>query len=281
MKANHVLLLLLLPFLAHAQAQVKDGLYVWPSFDKLRNNSAATMLSGSTFDLDYLNISAQLLLPGKTNKVQAPGSEEQLLFVKNGILTITLRDSTYSLVKGSMAMMMPNENYVLQNLGTTTVEMQVMKYKSKLPVDRPRGQSSGGSFVKDWNKLTFQAHERGGVRSYFERPTANTKRFEMHVTTLKENFNSHDPHQHRAEEIILVLEGKVEMLIGEKLYQANAGDVFAEEIILVLEGKVEMLIGEKLYQANAGDVLFANSQVFHGLKNSGTGTCSYFAFQWE
>lgn len=85
-----------------------------------------------------------------------------------------------------------------------------------------------------------------------EEHLALTKRFEMHVTSLKENFKSHDPHQQRA-----------------------------EEIILVLEGNVEMLIGETYYPARAGDVLFAPTNVFHGLKNTGSGSCNYFAFQWE
>ena len=115
-----------------------------------------------------------------------------------------------------------------------------------------RGKTAGGSFVKDWSKITFKPHERGGVRSYFDRPTALTKRFEMHVTSLKEGFPSHPPHTHRAEEFILVLEGSVEMMIGE---QSNKG--------------------------KAGDILFAPSNVPHGLKNDGTGMCSYFAFQWE
>ncbi len=245
-------LFLMLPLLVHEQESVKDGVYRWPSFHSHQKNATITMLTGTAYDLAFLEVSAQLLSPGKKSKVQVPGSEEHLLFVKDGNLTIALKDSIFSLGKGSIAMIMPDEKYLLQNNASTTCELQVMKYKSKLPVDLTRGQSSGGSFVKDWNKLIFRPHERGGVRSYFDRPTANTKKFEMHVTTLKENVASHDPHQHRA-----------------------------EEIILVLEGKVEMLIGEKTYTANAGDVLFASTNVFHGLKNIGNGTCSYFAFQWE
>ena len=127
-----------------------------------------------------------------------------------------------------------------------------MKYQSKLPVNANRGSSSGGSFVKDFNKLTFRPHERGGVRPCFDRPTAMTRRFEMHITTLKEGFNSHDPHTHRD-----------------------------EEIILVLEGNIEIMVGENFYKAAAGDFIFVPTQILHGLKNDGKGPCSYFAYQWE
>jgi (S)-ureidoglycine aminohydrolase len=253
MNSNYILLLFLLPLCVQAQDLIKDGVYRWPSInDPGKKNTSMIMLSGSAHDLSSIDVSAQLLAPEKKGQIQVPNAEEHLLLVKSGTLTVSLNDTTYALDKGSIAMIMPGEKYFLQNNGVTSCEFHLMKYKSKLPADPGRGQSSGGSFVKDWNKLTFRPHERGGVRSYFDRPTANTKRFEMHVTTLKENFKSHDPHQHAA-----------------------------EEIILVLEGNVEMLIGEKSYQASTGDILFASTNVFHVLKNIGNGSCSYFAFQWE
>jgi (S)-ureidoglycine aminohydrolase len=253
MKPKCILFLLFLPISILAQEHlISAGVYTWPSFNGGKKNITIQMLSGSAHDLAYIDVSAHLLRTGKKYPFQVESTEEHLLLIKSGTITITLKDSTFSLGKGSVAMMMPSEKYFLQNNGTTPCEFHVMKYKSRLPVDVARGQSSGGSFVKDWNKLTFREHERGGVRSYFDRPTANTKRFEMHVTTLKENFKSHDPHQHGA-----------------------------EEIILVLKGQVEMLIGEKSYHAATGDVLFAPTNVFHGLKNTGNGEASYFAFQWE
>jgi (S)-ureidoglycine aminohydrolase len=253
MNPTYLLLLLLLPFNPSIQEQtISAGVYQWPSMSESKDKSVTTvMLSGNAYDLSHLEVIAQQLAPGKKSRVKVD-TEEQLLLIKAGTLTITLNDSIFSLGKGSIAMMMPGEKYSLQNNGPAGCQFHVMKYKSKLPVDLARGQSSGGSFIKDGNKLTFRPHERGGVRSYFDRPTAMTKRFEMHVTTLKGNFKSHDPHQHRA-----------------------------EEIILVLEGSVEMLIGENSYKAGAGDVLFAPTNVFHGLKNSGDVPCSYFAFQWE
>jgi (S)-ureidoglycine aminohydrolase len=253
MRLNYFLLLLLLPLFIQAQQHVVSaGVYPWPHFNEGKKNITTRMLAGSAHNLAYLDVSAHQLRPGKKYTFQVESTEEHLLLIKSGGIAITLKDSTFLLGKGSVAMMMPSEKYFLQNNGTTPCEFHMMKYKSKLPVDVARGQSSGGSFIKDWNKLTFRPHERGGVRPYFDRPTANTRRFEMHVTTLKETFKSHDPHQHAA-----------------------------EEIILVLEGQVEMLIGEKSYQAAAGDVLFAPTNVFHGLKNTGKGEASYFAFQWE
>lgn len=237
--------------LAFAQNPVKPGVYPWPTASS-EKNSAQVVLSGTATDLNFFEVTANVLARGKQQKTNVPATHEHLLLINSESITVMLNDSTYTLVKGSVALVMPGEKYSIKNNGSNPVNYHVMKYRSRLPIDLGRGKTSGGSFVKDWNKLTFKPHERGGVRPYFDRPTAMAKRFEMHTTTLNEGNISHPPHTHAA-----------------------------EEIILVLEGEVEMLIGETWHKAKQGDVLFAPSKMPHGLKNIGKGQCSYFAFQWE
>jgi (S)-ureidoglycine aminohydrolase len=106
--------------------------------------------------------------------------------------------------------------------------------------------------MKDWNKIEFKPHDKGGVRNYFETSTAMCKRLEMHVTTLNAGLKSHDPHTHVAEEIILMMDGKTEMQIDKNLYKGKEGSIF-----------------------------FVNSGELHGIKNEGITPCTYFAFQFE
>jgi (S)-ureidoglycine aminohydrolase len=220
---------------------VSPGSYHWPANDVTNKNSSTVMLSGSATDLSYLDVSANVLATGKKKKIQLPTTEEHLVLVKSGVLTITLNDSTFNLGKGSIALIMPGEKYSVNNMGVVPCEFHTMKYQSKAPVDLARGKSSGGSFVRDWDQLTFKPHDRGGVRPYFTKGTA-----------LNQGNISHPPHTHRP-----------------------------EEIILVLEGKVDILIGDKRYKGNIGDVLFLPSNLPHGLINDGKGQCTYFAYQWE
>ena len=250
-----ILLSMMLLSFGFATAQkpiVKPGSYAWPTTDATNKNSSSVMLSGGATDLSNLEVTANVLATGKKKKVQLPTTEEHLVLVKSGVLTITLNDSTFNLGKGSIALIMPGEKYSINNTGTVPCEFHVMKYQSKAPVDLARGKSSGGSFVRDWNKLTFKPHDRGGVRPYFTKGTAMSKRFEMHVTTLNEGKISHPPHTHRP-----------------------------EEIILVLEGNVDILIGDNRYKGQSGVVLFLPSNLPHGLINDGMGQCTYFAYQWE
>ncbi len=244
-------ILFVFPLLAFAQNPVKPGVYPWPTAS-LEKNSKQVVFTGTATDLSFFEVTANVLAPGKQQKTKVPYSEEHLLLVNSETVSVTFSDSTHVLVKGSVAMIMPGEKYSVKNNGSNPANYHIMKYRSRLPIDMSRGKTSGGSFAKDWNKLTFKPHERGGVRPYFDRATAMAKRFEMHTTTLNEGNISHPPHTHAA-----------------------------EEIILVLEGEVEMLIGETWHKAKQGDVLFAPSKIPHGLKNIGKGQCSYFAFQWE
>jgi (S)-ureidoglycine aminohydrolase len=74
----------------------------------------------------------------------------------------------------------------------------------------------------------------------------------MHTTALNAGLDSHAPHTHKEEEIILILRGNVQM---------NIGGIF--------------------YKAGQGDVVFLSSGVSHNLTNTGNEQCEYFAFQWR
>ena len=163
-----------------------------------------------------------------------------------------MKDSSWSIGAGSIALLMPGEKYSMQNTGKDSCTYYSMKYRSTLPADEARGKAAGGSVVKDWNKVAFKPHDRGGVRNYFVRPTVMLKRFDIHVTTLKEGIKSHEPHTHKAEEIVLVIDNKTEMQVGDKYYAGGNGNIY-----------------------------YLGSNVPHALRNNGTGTCTYFAIQFE
>jgi len=212
-----------------------SGMYSWkePTKQIHKNILSETLFEGKVYDMEWLQMSANSLLASKKkNKQQVSGNEEHLLIIKSGMLAIHLKDSGWSIGPGSVAIL--------------------MKYRSKLPIDIARGKVAGGSLVKDWSKIEFKPHDKGGIRNFFERPTAMCKRLEMHVTTLKQGIKSHDPHTHRAEEIILVIDNKTEMQIADRFYKGNTGSIY-----------------------------YLGSNVPHAIQNDATGTCTYFAFQFE
>jgi (S)-ureidoglycine aminohydrolase len=233
---------------------VQSGVYRWNELkaEQMETRERRQVLDGSTTDLDRLEIHASTLEPGKSpHTSHTHADEEELIIIKEGKLKITIKDKTEILGPGGIALAIPGEEHGFENGGDVPVTYYVIKYRSKAPINISRGKDAGGSFMMDWAAVAVLEHEKGSRRNFFDRATTMTPRFEMHVTTLKESLKSHEPHTHRAEEIILVISGDVSMQIGE----GHEG-------------------------AEVGDLIFLGSEVPHALTNTGKGPCSYFAFQW-
>ncbi len=234
---------------------VKSGIYRWNDLkvEKKASKESRAILQGSTRDLSHLEINAITLAPGKNpHPSHTLEAEEALMIVKDGQLKVTINDKSSVLGPGSIALIMPGDNHRFENAGNSPASYYIMNYRSKSPINNERGKEAGGSIMIDWNDLAFHTHDKGGVRRYFDRATAMCKNFEMHVTTLNAGIKSHEPHTHRAAEIILMMHGNTEEQIGNKFYQGTEGDLY-----------------------------FLASEIPHAIQNTGNGQCMYFAFQWE
>ncbi|MDB5240327.1 MAG: cupin, partial [Spirosoma sp.] len=178
--------------------------------------------------------------------------EEALLIIKTGQLTLTIGNKTKTLGPGSIVFIMPGDNYRLENKTSDPLTYYSMRLTSNQMPDLDLYALVGGSFWVDWNEVPYTPHDKGGIRRMFDTGTVMTKRFEMHVTTLNAGLWSHPPHQHRAAEILIMVDNTAE----------------------------EQIEGE-MHSANVGDVIFLESNVSHAIKNTSQATCTYFAFQFE
>lgn len=254
MKIIPGLFVFFLPVVCFSQLPViasKKYSWVTPTSEPRKNLKTSVIFEGAAHDMEYLQMSANAVVSNDRITMSVPANEEHLLLMKDGILKIGIKDRNWSVGSGSIALLMPGENFTLQKGGGNSCSFYVMKYRSKSPLNKT-ASASEVSFVKDWNEIQFKPHDRGGIRNYFEKTTPMSKRFEMHVTTLNEGLKSHEPHTHRAEEIVLIIDNKTEMQIGNQFYKGSTGDIY-----------------------------YLGSNVPHAIQNIGTGTCTYFAFQFE
>ncbi|MCX6217003.1 cupin domain-containing protein [Spirosoma sp.] len=228
--------------------------YVWAQAPVTRKTASdqRAILEGTSTDFSHIEIHATTLQPHQTPHPAHKHDEEELIIIKEGKLTVTIAGKTKTLGAGSIALMMPGDEHGFDNRSDAPAAYYVMRYAAKEPADAERGKKAGGSFWIDWNDVAFQAHDKGGIRRMFDRATAMSKRFEMHVTTLNQGLWSHPPHTHRAAEILLMVENSA---------QEN--------------------IDGKLHPATTGDLIFLESNVPHAIQNTGNKPCTYFAFQFE
>src|SRR5882762_4814448 len=162
----------------------------------------------------------------KEIKLNIPANQERVIIIKSGAATIHFGDSTFLLTSNSVAVLMPGEKYTLKNSTNERCDFYTMKYRSKNSAEQKKLPASR-SFVRIWENLPFKPNTiGGGKRDFFECSTVLQKRFEIHVSTLKGGIRSHDPHTHRAEEIVLLIDGDTEMQIGEQFKKANPGGFY-------------------------------------------------------
>jgi quercetin dioxygenase-like cupin family protein len=82
-----------------------------------------------------------------------------------------------------------------------------------------------GSTVWDWNSLVDKPNATGSVRTVCNGPTATLENLEIHISTLKPGLESHRPHKHPNEELIIVRQGTVETLSNGKWIRVGPGSV--------------------------------------------------------
>lgn len=104
----------------------------------------------------------------------------------------------------------------------------------------------------DWNAISAKPTDVGSVRQFFRSPTATLDELECHVTTLNPGAQSHPPHKHPN-----------------------------EELVIVREGTVEVLVNGEWKKVGPGSVIFNASNQLHALRNVGTGPATYHVINWQ
>ncbi len=105
------------------------------------------------------------------------------------------------------------------------------------------------SSVFNWADLKAVPTKMGERRTVFDAPTPGLANFECHITTLNPGEAPHPPHRHAA-----------------------------EELMIIREGTLEALQGEKTNLVTAGGIIFQASNEYHGLRNAGTNRATYYVF---
>jgi XRE family transcriptional regulator, regulator of sulfur utilization len=140
---------------------------------------------------------------------------------------VTARDVRVSLITAAMM--------VAGGIGFATAQGQVLS-----------------SRIFDWDSLKVEKTKVGARRDVVRSPTATLDELEMHITTLDAGQQSHPPHQH-----------------------------LAEELLIIKEGTLESLVNGEWRKVAPGSIVFQASNQLHTIKNVGTGPATYHVIQWQ
>ncbi len=109
-----------------------------------------------------------------------------------------------------------------------------------------------GPTVFVWEDMKPKKTATGEVRSLCKEATATVDQLEMHVSTLNPGLESHPPHRH-----------------------------VNEELIILREGECETLSNGKWVKVTPGSVVFNASNSLHGFRNVGTIPAVYHVINWS
>jgi (S)-ureidoglycine aminohydrolase len=217
-----------------------------------RYGSKRMMFSGSGGILERHQMIGHSLSSGKKLVYDGKDNDELFFIVKYGPVHFEVNGISYNLDKGSVVFLLPGDRLIIENRRKDQVELYEMRMAAIKGADKQRGVIAGPSFVIDWYDMENKPHDRGGVRQLFDRKTAMLNRFDIHITSLNPGINSHEPHTHKNEEIILMIDG-----IGE------------------------MQLGDTKQKITSGDAAWVGSNIPHNFTNTGKRPAVYFAIQWN
>jgi quercetin dioxygenase-like cupin family protein len=248
-------MLLSIMFYGSTRDHIESAVYSWKDLkvNKQETRTSRPILEGSTTHLEYFEIHATTLYPGKMpHSSHTHNSDDELILVREGQIRLTTENTSKTIGPGGIAVIQPGEEHDMENAGNKEAIYYILKMRSKVPMDVNRSIDAGGSMFIDRKDLDFKTHKKGGRWNYFDRPTTACEDFEFHATSLNPKTSSHAPHTH-----------------------------VQEEIILMLTGNAVMHIDGQEYNVETGDVIFLDSNIPHNISNIGDVSCEYFAFQWK
>ena len=219
---------------------------------KTATGSNKTMFSGSGAVLSKHQLNCHTIVSDRKLVYNGDDADELFFIVKYGPVHIVLNGQAFQLDKGSVIFLLPGDKLTVENKRKDDVEVYEMRMVSQTGRNESRGKSAGPSFVINWDDMVYKPHNRGCVRQLFDRKTVMLNRFDIHITSLNPEINSHEPHTHKNEEIILMIDGVGEMQLGA-----------SKQTIVT------------------GDAAWVESEIPHNFTNTGKRPAVYFAIQWN
>jgi quercetin dioxygenase-like cupin family protein len=103
-----------------------------------------------------------------------------------------------------------------------------------------------------WEEIQARGPAESRARQVFRNPTATLDELELHVTTLPPGQDSHPPHKHPD-----------------------------EEVIIIKQGTLEAMVNGVTRRVGPGSVIFQAADQLHGIRNVGDTPAVYHVIRWN
>ncbi len=234
--------------------EVRSGIYKWEDLNVRKGDmrEGRRLLEGSEFYFEYLEVHATTQEPGA--KPAAPHTQqnlEEIIFVKEGTMKMTMNGESKILGAGSLVLIPPLVEQSLENVGNDNLTYFVFMFRSKKPMDITRGIQNG--HYQFLNFTDLQGTKQDSRIQYLpDRPTAMCESLNVHSVKLLQKGSVEVPH--------------------------NVGK---SQAILVLEGEIEVSADGKKTAGKEKDFYLVKAGQSYGISNAGDAPCRYLVVGWK
>jgi quercetin dioxygenase-like cupin family protein len=211
-----------------------------------------------TVTLERFECHISTLNPGLASHPPHTHPQEELIILHEGTLEVFINGETQRVGPGSMFWFASQDPHAVRNVGEKPATYFVFNFATaRTRTVRPVGEHTPpagalASRIFHWHDLAVEPTPVGERRAIIDAATTTCSRFRCHATTLNGGEQSHAPHRHPDEEIILVKDGNVEATINGVAHRGGPGSIF-----------------------------FFASNDEHGLRNAGSSPATYYVIRVE
>ncbi|ADB41148.1 hypothetical protein [Spirosoma linguale] len=184
-----------------------------------------TLAEGTTRDFPHFLIQAITLEANQPTQPVQQLDEEVILLVRSGELTLMLGGKHKTLVPGSVVMVMPGDDYRVENKASQPLTYYLIRYTSNEMPDLDLYRLLGGSFWADWREIAPTTNQQGSSRKLSPYPTIMSDRVAMEFVSINAGMAGQPVHRHRAAELLLILDHPVQVPIDGAQKEAQVGDL--------------------------------------------------------
>ncbi len=221
-------IILLLPLTIAAAKLYTSAFIDWDKTEAIKSHTGWTrnLLKGPTRSLDMLEIQAFTLYPGKvTHTYLVDRQNDELFIVKEGAADISINNDVKHLIEGDLAVAFQDNRVIIRNNGKTNLIYYSIRFKPKAikPVSKQTRKSR--TIFGGIDTLKTIRTPDGVRRNISNKATPSLRNLDIHLATIKADFDGLEPETHSEEEIVLMKNGTVFGSLGGKSYRVGQGSI--------------------------------------------------------
>jgi (S)-ureidoglycine aminohydrolase len=227
-KILRYLIILIIPVTLAAGKLTSSAFMEWDKApaEKTRTGWTRTFLKGPTRSLDMLEVQVFTLYPGKaTHTFLIDRQNDEVFIIKEGSAEITINNEMKHLAEGDLAVAFQENRVVIKNWGNSNLTYYSVRFKPKTVKAGIKPAKKEKTLYVVVDTLKTVKTPDGVRRNISNKETSSLRNLDIHLATLKADFNGLEPETHTEEEIILMKKGIIFGTLGGKDYRLGEGSV--------------------------------------------------------